>query len=125
VLLVEDNPDTCATLAACLREEGHDVVTALDGRSGLAAALERPYDVIVCDIGLPGLDGLGLIRAVRAAVGADGEGRRPLAIAMTGYGQAEDQARGLEAGFDHYLVKPVALEALLLLIGAGVGTARA
>jgi CheY-like chemotaxis protein len=73
VLVVEDNPDTCATLAACLREEGHEVVTALDGRSGLAAALERPYDVIVCDVGLPGLDGMGLIRAVRAAVG-DGRG---------------------------------------------------
>jgi signal transduction histidine kinase/ActR/RegA family two-component response regulator len=119
VLLVEDNPDTCATLAACLREEGHEVVTALDGRSGLAAALERPYDVIVCDIGLPGLDGLGLIRAVRAAMGAETNGSRPVAIAMTGYGQAEDQARGLEAGFDHYLVKPVGLAALLPLIGAG------
>jgi signal transduction histidine kinase/ActR/RegA family two-component response regulator len=117
VLVVEDNPDTCATLAACLREEGHEVITALDGRSGLAAALERPYDVIVCDVGLPGLDGLGLIRAVRAAVGGAG-GSRPLAIAMTGYGQPEDVARGLEAGFDHYLVKPVGLEALLPLIGA-------
>jgi signal transduction histidine kinase/ActR/RegA family two-component response regulator len=119
VLLVEDNPDTCATLAACLREEGHEVVTALDGRNGLAAALERPYDVIVCDIGLPGLDGLGLIRAVRAAVSTGMGGSRPVAIAMTGYGQAEDQARGLEAGFDHYLVKPVGLAALLPLIGAG------
>jgi signal transduction histidine kinase/ActR/RegA family two-component response regulator len=122
VLVVEDNPDTCATLAACLRDEGHEVVTALDGRSGLAAALERPYDVIVCDIGLPGLDGLGLIRAVRAAVGngagPGAGGSRPVAIAMTGYGQAEDQARGLDAGFDHYLVKPVGLEALLPLIGA-------
>jgi signal transduction histidine kinase/ActR/RegA family two-component response regulator len=123
VLVVEDNPDTCATLAACLREEGHEVVTALDGRSGLAAALERPYDVIVCDIGLPGLDGLGLIRTVRAAMGAGGGngGTRPLAIAMTGYGQAEDQARGLEAGFDHYLVKPAGLEALLPLVGAKAG----
>ncbi|MGB9107401.1 MAG: hybrid sensor histidine kinase/response regulator [Telluria sp.] len=118
VLVVEDNPDTCATLAACLREEGHEVITALDGRSGLAAALERPYDVIVCDIGLPGLDGLGLIRAVRAAVGGIAGGSRPLAIAMTGYGQPEDVARGLEAGFDHYLVKPVGLDALLPLIGA-------
>jgi CheY-like chemotaxis protein len=83
--------------------------------------MERPYDVIVCDVGLPGLDGLGLIRAVRAAVGSgagDG-GTRPLAIALTGYGQPEDQARGLDAGFDHYLVKPVGLEALLKLIGAG------
>jgi signal transduction histidine kinase/ActR/RegA family two-component response regulator len=119
VLVVEDNPDTCATLAACLREEGHEVVTALDGRSGLAAAMERPYDVILCDIGLPGLDGLGLIRAVRAAVGAGAGGARLLAIALTGYGQQEDEARGLEAGFDHYLVKPVGLEALLPLIAAG------
>jgi signal transduction histidine kinase/ActR/RegA family two-component response regulator len=118
ILVVEDNPDTCATLAACLREEGHEVVTALDGRSGLAAALERPYDVIVCDIGLPGLDGLGLIRTVRAAVGSGLGGTRPLAIAMTGYGQPEDQARGLDAGFDHYLVKPVGVDALLSLIGA-------
>jgi signal transduction histidine kinase/ActR/RegA family two-component response regulator len=119
VLVVEDNPDTCATLAACLREEGHEVVTALDGRSGLAAAMERPYDVILCDIGLPGLDGLGLIRAVRAAVGAGAGGTRLLAIALTGYGQQDDEARGLEAGFDHYLVKPVGLEALLPLIAAG------
>jgi CheY-like chemotaxis protein/anti-sigma regulatory factor (Ser/Thr protein kinase) len=119
VLVVEDNPDTCATLAACLRGEGHEVVTALDGRGGLAAAMERPYDVIVCDIGLPGLDGLGLIRAVRAAGGAT----RPLAIALSGYGQHEDQARGLDAGFDHYLVKPVGLDALLPLIGAGAGVA--
>jgi signal transduction histidine kinase/ActR/RegA family two-component response regulator len=117
VLVVEDNPDTCATLAACLREEGHEVVTALDGRSGLAAALERPYDVIVCDIGLPGLDGLGLIRAVRGAMNHGSGAARPLAIAMTGYGQPEDLARGLEAGFDHYLVKPVGLDALLPLIG--------
>jgi signal transduction histidine kinase/ActR/RegA family two-component response regulator len=124
VLVVEDNPDTCATLAACLREEGHEVVTALDGRSGLAAALERPYDVIICDVGLPGLDGLGLMRAVRAAVGKGEQTARPLAIALTGYGQPEDQARGLEAGFDHYLVKPVRLEALLPLIGAGAEQAR-
>jgi signal transduction histidine kinase/ActR/RegA family two-component response regulator len=119
VLVVEDNPDTCATLAACLREEGHEVATALDGRSGLAMALERPYDVIVCDIGLPGLDGLGLIRALRGAVEAN-SGVQPLAIAMTGYGQPEDHARGLEAGFDHYLVKPVGLDALLPLVGSAV-----
>ena len=126
VLVVEDNPDTCATLAACLREEGHEVVTALDGRSGLAAALERPYDVIECDIGLPGLDGLGLIRAVRAAVGGQaGDSSGPLAIAMTGYGQPEDEARGREAGFDHYLVKPVSLDTLLPLIGSEARLNRA
>jgi CheY-like chemotaxis protein len=77
--------------------------------------------VIVCDIGLPGLDGLGLIRAVRGAEGAGAGVARPLAIAMSGYGQPEDQARGLEAGFDHYLVKPVGLEVLLPLIGTKAG----
>jgi signal transduction histidine kinase/ActR/RegA family two-component response regulator len=125
VLVVEDNPDTCATLAACLREEGHEVATALDGRSGLAAAMERPYDVIVCDVGLPGLDGLGLIRAVRAAVGKGEQTARPLAIALTGYGQPEDEQRGREAGFDHYLVKPVGVDALLKLIGTGAEAKRA
>jgi DNA-binding response OmpR family regulator len=118
ILLVEDNPDACETLAALLRNEGHDVVCASDGRAGLAAALEQgPFDVVLCDIGLPGLDGLDLIRAVRAAA-ADAE---PLAVALSGYGQAEDQARGLDAGYDAYLVKPVDAERLLALIAAGRG----
>jgi CheY-like chemotaxis protein/two-component sensor histidine kinase len=117
VLVVEDNPDTCAVLAACLEGAGHEVITAPDGRTGLAAALERPCEVIVCDIGLPGLDGLGLMRILRTA--NDNDSARPLAIAVSGYGQPEDRARGLEAGFDHYLVKPVALEGLLALIAAG------
>jgi len=112
ILLVEDNPDTCATLAELLRSEGHDVVCAQDGRSGLVAALERAYDVVLCDIGLPGLDGLDVMRALRASTG----GTRPLAIALTGYGQADDQARGLDAGFDAYLVKPIDAERLLALI---------
>jgi signal transduction histidine kinase/CheY-like chemotaxis protein len=114
VLVVEDNPDTRAMLAACLESAGHEVATAADGRSGLAAALERPCEVLVCDIGLPGLDGLGLIRTLRAA----NDGVAPLAIAVSGYGQPEDRARGLEAGFDHYLVKPVSVEALLTVVGA-------
>jgi signal transduction histidine kinase/ActR/RegA family two-component response regulator len=121
VLVVEDNPDTRAVLAACLEGAGHEVLTAADGRSGLAAALERPCDVIVCDIGLPGLDGLGLMRILRTA--SDNGGMRPLAIAVSGYGQPEDRARGIEAGFDHYLVKPVALEGLLALVSAGAGAA--
>jgi signal transduction histidine kinase/ActR/RegA family two-component response regulator len=121
VLVVEDNPDTRTVLAACLEGAGHEVITAADGRSGLAAALERHCDVIVCDIGLPGLDGLGLMRILRTA--SDNGGMRPLAIAVSGYGQPEDRARGIEAGFDHYLVKPVALEGLLALVSAGAGAA--
>jgi CheY-like chemotaxis protein len=115
VLVVEDNPDTRTVLAACLEGAGHEVIAAADGRSGLAAALERACDVIVCDIGLPGLDGLGLMRILRTA----NDATPLLAIAVSGYGQPEDRARGIEAGFDHYLVKPVALEALLALVGAG------
>ena len=118
VLLIEDNPDTNLMLATGLREEGHEVFTAFDGRGGLAAALERPYDLIVCDIGLPGLDGLELIKAVRSTVNYP----QPLAIALTSYGNGEDRERGLAAGFDEYLVKPVPLEALMVQVA--IATAK-
>jgi CheY-like chemotaxis protein len=112
ILLVEDNEDACATLADILRSEGHDVVCEVDGRAGLARALAEPWDVIVCDIGLPELDGLELMQALRAQQ----EGARPYAIALTGYGQPDDEARGLAAGFDRYLVKPVGAAALLAVV---------
>jgi signal transduction histidine kinase/CheY-like chemotaxis protein len=109
ILLVEDNADACATLADILAVDGHDVTCAGDGREGLARALGERWDVIVCDIGLPELDGLALMQALRAQQ----EGARPYAIALTGYGQPDDAARGLAAGFDRYLVKPVGAAALL------------
>jgi DNA-binding response OmpR family regulator len=112
ILIVEDNPDACATLADILATEGHEVTCAPDGRAGLALALDETWDVIVCDIGLPGLDGLALMRSLRARQ----EGARPYAIALTGYGQPDDEARGLAAGFDRYLVKPVGAGALLSVV---------
>ena len=112
ILLVEDNVDACDTLAGFLAAEGHQVRCAYDGRSGLAAALSQPWDVIICDVGLPGMDGLDLMRAVRAAE----LDKHPVAVALSGYGQDEDRTRGLEAGFDHYLVKPVAAAGLRELI---------
>ncbi|WP_296948897.1 hybrid sensor histidine kinase/response regulator [uncultured Massilia sp.] len=112
VLLIEDNLDACATLAGCLAADGHDVATAHDGDAGLALALGGGWDVIVCDIGLPGLDGLGLMQALRAAPA----GAAPYAIALSGYGQPDDRERGLQAGFDRYLVKPVAAELLRELV---------
>jgi signal transduction histidine kinase/ActR/RegA family two-component response regulator len=112
VLLVEDNIDACETLRAFLADDGHEVVAVHDGKAGLAAALARPYDVMLCDIGLPGLNGLDLIAALRATPGA----HQPFAISLSGYGQAEDRARGLAAGFDDYLVKPIDPNALLALI---------
>jgi CheY-like chemotaxis protein len=112
ILLVEDNADASATLADILAVEGHDVVCAGDGRAGLARALAEPWDVIVCDIGLPELDGFALMQALRAQQA----GARPYAIALTGYGQPDDEARGFAAGFDRYLVKPVGAAALLAVV---------
>ncbi|MCS0627787.1 hybrid sensor histidine kinase/response regulator [Telluria mixta] len=112
ILLVEDNEDASATLADILLTQGHEVVCEADGRAGLARALAEPWDVIVCDIGLPELDGLKLMQALRAQQ----EGARPYAIALTGYGQPDDEARGLAAGFDRYLVKPVGAAALLAVV---------
>ena len=87
-----------------LESEGHQVEIADDGHAGLRLALEGRFDVIVCDIGLPGIDGFELMTRLRAAPGAT----RPLAIALSGYGQPQDRERALAAGFDRYLVKPVA-----------------
>ena len=109
---MEDNADASATLADILAAEGHDVACAGDGRAGLARALAERWDVIVCDIGLPELDGLKLMQALRAQQ----EGARPYAIALTGYGQPDDEARGFAAGFDRYLVKPVGAAALLAVV---------
>jgi signal transduction histidine kinase/ActR/RegA family two-component response regulator len=114
VLLIEDNVDACHTLKCFLADDGHVVAAAHDGKAGLAAALAQPYDVVLCDIGLPGLNGFDLIAALRAAPGA----HQPFAIALSGYGQAEDRTRGLAAGFDHYLVKPIDPDALLALIAS-------
>jgi signal transduction histidine kinase/ActR/RegA family two-component response regulator len=114
VLLIEDNVDACHTLEKFLALEGHAVHCAYDGASGLAAALARPADVVICDIGLPGLDGYDVIRGLRRSP----HGQRPLAIALSGYCQAEDRARALGAGFDHYFVKPISPDALLSLIAA-------
>jgi len=126
VLLVEDNPDACATLADILTTQGHDVTCAQDGHAGLALALDRPWDVIVCDIGLPGLDGFALMGRLRTQQ-KDGRepDRRPYAIALTGYGQPDDEARGLAAGFDRYLVKPVGAQALLALVAEAPGAVAA
>jgi len=112
VLLVEDNIDACETLKAFLELEAHDVTIAHDGKAGLEAMLAHDYDVVVCDIGLPGMDGLEVLSRLRAS----GKAAQPLAIGLSGYGQAEDRSRALAAGFDHYLVKPVSPDALLALV---------
>ena len=108
VLIVEDNDDMRAMLHQALAFGGHDVREARDGSSGLALAAERVPDIVLIDIGLPDLDGYEVARRLRAAPG----GRRIGLVAITGYGQPEDQKRAFEAGFDAHLTKPVEPERL-------------
>ncbi|MEC5160540.1 CheY-like chemotaxis protein [Janthinobacterium sp. CG_23.3] len=114
ILLVEDNADASATLRDFLQLEGHTVSTAYDGTNGLAMARGRDYDVLICDIGLPGMNGFDLIRELRAST----DTHIPFAIALSGYGQPQDRARAIMAGFGHYFVKPVDVDALLALIAS-------
>ena len=120
VLLVEDNRDAAETLAAFLALDQHTVDIAYDGHSGLALAQRGGYEIIICDIGLPGLDGLQLMRALRATPG----GARPYTIALSGYGQDADRERALASGFNHYLVKPVPPSALLAALAADAALAH-
>lgn len=114
ILLVEDNRDASEMLEMLLLAEGHSVVTAFDGPTGLAAAHAQHFDVLICDIGLPGLSGYDVLRGVRACVDAN----IPFAIALSGYGQAEDLACGIAAGFDRHLVKPVDIGVLSDLLAS-------
>lgn len=107
VLLVEDNTDAREMLKQVLEMEGHDVVEAADGLSGVAAGDAHDIDVAVVDIGLPDIDGHEVARRLR-----QGRSGRATLIALTGYGQPEDRERALAAGFDIHLVKPATLERL-------------
>jgi CheY-like chemotaxis protein len=100
-------------LRRLLEVAGHRVRVAADGVEGLAALREAPPEVALIDIGLPRMNGYEVARQARASM--DGR-RRPLLVALTGYGLAEDRRRAIESGFDAHLVKPVepaALEKLL------------
>jgi CheY-like chemotaxis protein len=107
VLIVEDNVDTRETLRRVLELEGHEVQEAGDGPRAIALAVETRPEVVIVDIGLPGLDGYEVARRIRASLG-----EAPRLIAVTGYGQAEDRRLSREAGFDAHLVKPVSPEQL-------------
>jgi signal transduction histidine kinase len=102
VLVVDDNVDAAESTAAYLRLEGHEVKTVNDGADALASVHVFAPQVIVLDIGLPGLDGYAVARRLRA----EGGTRQTLLIALTGYGQKEDRDRAREAGFDYHFTKP-------------------
>jgi CheY-like chemotaxis protein len=112
ILLVEDNEDARITLRKLLEARGHIVEDAEEGPAGAAKILDWKPDVAVVDIGLPGMDGFDLARAVRNAP----EGDRPFLIALTGFGDLRYRRLALEAGFDAHLVKPVRLDELNRLL---------
>jgi len=103
VLLVDDNVDAAQTLAMLLGITGHAVTLAYDGPSAVQAAINARPDVVLLDIGLPGLDGYEIARRIRQQASLKGV----VLLALTGYGQETDRQRSQEAGFDHHLVKPV------------------
>jgi signal transduction histidine kinase len=116
VLVVDDNVDAAESLAIVLRGAGHEVATAHDGASGLAAASSGRFEVVLLDIALPDeLDGYEIARRLRADPGLRGL----RLVALTGFGQDEDRRRAAEAGFDDHLVKPVGPERLAAALAAG------
>src|SRR5262245_25625612 len=112
ILVIEDNDDARESLRLLLESLGHRVLAAVDGHQGVAQALEHRPEVLLVDLGLPGLDGYEVARVVRSSPG----GKSAVLIAVTGYGQAEDRRRSTEVGFDAHLVKPVSQSLLSTLI---------
>jgi PAS domain S-box-containing protein len=114
VLVVEDNPDAAEALTMLLEVLGHRVRTVHDGATALDLAQTSPPDVMLVDIGLPGIDGYEVARRVRQ----DARLQHVLLVALTGYGQEEDRQRTMAAGFDHHITKPVEPDALNRIVTA-------
>jgi len=108
VLVIEDHEDTRESFRLYLESSGHSVACAADGPSGIEAARRFEPDIAFVDIGLPGIDGYEVARALRAS----SRGEDIVLVALTGYGRAEDRARSAQAGFDAHLIKPVAFDRL-------------
>ena len=112
ILLIEDDAGTADHIVKSLRQHGHVVDHATEGRDGLFHAAGEPYDVMIVDRMLPGLDGLGIVKTIRAA------GVKTPVLFLTTLGGIDDRIEGLEAGGDDYLVKPFAFAELLARLNA-------
>ena len=114
ILVADDNRDAAESLAALLELEGHEVTLAYDGADALLAYDRVHPQVCLLDIGMPHRNG----NEVAAEIRARADGRLPMLVAITGWGQDADRSQALAAGFDHHLTKPVDPAQLLRLIGA-------
>jgi CheY-like chemotaxis protein len=120
ILVVDDNEDSAAALAIVLRLCGNTVEMAHDGYDAVAAAQRFAPDVVLLDIGMPGLNGLEAARRIRA----EAWGRGMMLVAQTGWGQDEDRRRSHEAGFDAHMTKPVDHVKLLKLLATAPRAAQ-
>lgn len=107
VLVIEDDPETAAEIAACLTASGFEAATRFDGAEGLKAAMNQPFDAITLDRMLPGLDGLEVVKALREA------GSEAPVLMVSALSDVDDRVDGLRAGGDDYLVKPFAPKELV------------
>jgi two-component system CheB/CheR fusion protein len=119
ILVVDDNVDAAESLAMLLRASGHEVLAVHEGRTAIESMQTFRPEVVLLDIGLPVMNGYEVARRLQE----EGDGAEVMLVALTGYGQEEDRSRSHAAGFDHHLVKPVDLEALLELL-ASAGRAK-
>ncbi|HUH00716.1 MAG TPA: response regulator [Kofleriaceae bacterium] len=123
ILLVEDNEDAAEMLRQVLELSGHRVWVANRGEQGLVIAREQTPDVVLCDLGLPGITGYQVAEQLRAGA----ETRDLRLVALSGYGRPEDKARSAAAGFDAHLTKPVdasTVERAVATLGAAARTKR-
>ena len=112
ILLIEDDGEVGAYVQTGLREAGHAVDLCQDGRAGLLQAAAEAYDVLIVDRGLPGLDGLGLVKTLRGA------GNETPVLFLTALGDVDHRVEGLRAGGDDYVSKPFAFSELLARVEA-------
>jgi CheY-like chemotaxis protein len=120
VLIVDDNKDAAESLAMLLRLAGHEVRTASDGLEALDMVRTQPPQMVLLDIGMPGMGGLEVACRLRRDLGLT----QSLLVAVTGFGQDSDRRRSQEAGFDAHLVKPVDLDALDCLLARAAVTGQ-
>jgi two-component system OmpR family response regulator len=112
ILLIEDDADTAAYVADGLREQAHVVDSVADGRDALSLAADERYELLIVDRMLPGLDGLAIVKTIRAG------GVRTPVLFLSTLGGLDDRVTGLDAGGDDYLVKPFALSELAARVNA-------
>jgi signal transduction histidine kinase len=114
IVVIEDNDDVGDTLLEWLQDLGHHVWIARSGEQGLQLVRETAPKVVLCDLGLPGIDGLDVCRSIRTLASKS----QPIIVALTGWGRGDDRQRTKDAGFDHHLVKPVSLDRLYEVLRA-------